>query len=228
MPQTKHWYKIPVSPVAIAEFVFTIKPTQANPILLSQIWRLISHHCYWLSIIRTAIITSSLAPSGPLIADDLKVWLTSEAREQLIAEFEENDCRLTLTEISDILFEYDASEEYMYTERLIRMEPEQKTLVFPVVLVKGAACKDTNVTPITIPEAAIEHAIKLLVKNTCVMDVAALESVAYPETSGYQLVATDRRNLVSELYNRAEITFRYVTDNGLQKLRAHKLTGCGG
>lgn len=150
--------------------------------------------------------------------------MSSEARAELIAEFEANDCRLTLTEVSDILFDYDTSEEHMYAERLIVMEPEAKALSFPVVLIKSAVCESALIEAINVPDSALTHAAAALADNSCVMDIGALEALAYPAGTDQLLTAADRRNVVSELYNRGEVTFRYYAENGVDKLHVHKLT----
>lgn len=158
-------------------------------------------------------------------ASDFDAWLSSEARAELIAAFEANDCRLTLTDVSDILFEYDASEQHIYTERLILIGPEQSGLSFPVVLIKSPVCEDTAIEPVTVAEAALAYAGDALTRHSCAMDIAALETLIYPADTVGELTATDRRNVVSELYNRGEVTLLYIHENGVDKIRVRKLTG---
>lgn len=163
--------------------------------------------------------------SAHAVAIDLDEWTSSEARAELITEFESNDCRLTLTEVSDFLFDFDMSEEHIYTERLILMEPEQSALTFPVVLIKSDECKSVDIKPIEVPLAALNIANDVLTVNSCTMEIAALEGLSYPTDTIGELTPTDRRNIVSELYNRGDITFQYFVEDGVEKLRVHKLTG---
>ena len=166
-----------------------------------------------------------ILPAFGVMADDLNDWLTSEARKMLIEAFEENECRLTLTEVSDILFDYDADEQMIYTERLIRMEPELPGLTFPVVLVKGKACQNTNPVSIVVPEQALDFAVDTLEAEQCAMLVTALESMDYPIKNGDALQAIDKRNIVSELYNRNLVALEFHVENSVEKLRVVLLTG---
>jgi len=165
----------------------------------------------------------SLLLAGSASASDLQAWLSSEARAELVAAFESSDCRLPLTEVSDILFEYDLPEEPIYAERLILMEAEAEPLVFPVVLVTGDVCDKTGARPIVVPAAALDYANELLAER-CVMDVSALETLTYPDDLTAGLTTADRRNVVSELYNRNLATFRYATKDGVDTLRVHSLS----
>ena len=161
----------------------------------------------------------------PVNADKLDTWLMSEARQELIAAFESGSCRLSLTEVSDILFEYDASEESIYLERLITMEPETEPFVFPVVLAKGPTCEAVDPVAIVLPAGSFEYAVTELDKRACRMNLAELEALVYPAGIDQKLSDSDRRNVVSELYNRGEIIFKYTTVNGVQALYAQKITG---
>lgn len=168
-----------------------------------------------------------LSLATPAAATGIQEWLSSEAREELILAFEANDCRLTLTDVSDLLFDYDISDEYIYTERLIVMEPEVATLIFPVVLVKGEVCKSARTIAIEVPEKALDFAADFLKNSGCSVDIESLESVRYPAALESTLSDTDRRNIVSELYNRNTITFRYLTDSSVRTLHAHLVDpGC--
>lgn len=175
--------------------------------------------------IATLVFVFSIQHASAADQLDLEAWFSSEARAELISEFEANSCRLTLIEVSDLLFEYDASEENIYAERLILMEPEGAAFSFPVVLKKGAMCEAANAMPIVVPVDVLLYAGKILEENACVMEVAALESLDYPADLDDGLSDSDRRNVVSELYNRGDITFLYNHNNGVATLNAHKLTG---
>lgn len=173
------------------------------------------------------IIFVLLVAATPVAALNLLEWLASDARTELISEFESNDCRLTLTDMSDILFEYDLTDEHVYSERLILMEPEAAQLEFHVVLVKGDVCKNAKAESIDVPEAAISFAKETMTGPSCIMDVATLETLEYPDDLNAKLTESDRRNIVSELYNRDVVTFRYVSEEGVDKLRVHSLKeGC--
>lgn len=178
------------------------------------------------SILTVALAMVTLLMHAPIVqASDLEEWLSSEARAELIAEFEANDCRLTLTEVSDLLFDYDASEQHIYTERLILMEPEDGALSFPVVLIKSPQCENVTIEPIKVSAEALAYANKSLELHTCSLEITALETLEYPADTVGSLTSTDRRNVVSELYNRNDVTFRYSRENGVDKLSVHKLTG---
>lgn len=163
---------------------------------------------------------------APVSAADLEMWRSSDARAALIAAFEASDCRLTLTEVSDILFDHDVPEDVIYAERLIRMEPEAESLSFPVVIAHGSElCAEVEAVAIDVPKAALTHARGALAGAGCSMDVAALEALAYPAAVGGPLQDTARRNVVSQLYNRGDTTFRYVSVGSVERLRIHLLTG---
>lgn len=187
--------------------------------------RLTGQCCGQYKAVSTLSLATVLSLVQPAQASEMEEWLSSEARTELITEFEANDCRLTLTEVSDILFDHDASEEHMYTERLFLMEPEATALSFPVVLIKSPDCSSAPVGPIDVPEAALAYAAAALAENSCVMDIGALEALVYPVGTDHLLSAPDRRNIVSELYNRGEVTFRYSVEKGVDKLQVHKLKG---
>lgn len=161
------------------------------------------------------ILLSSISLSA-----DLDSRLQSEARQALIEEFEQNGCRLTLMEISDLLFDYDTTEQMIYTERMVIMEPEEPSLSFPVVLTKSAACESTVPIVITVPEQALHFARQALQLQQCSMSLADLELLEYPKEAVGPLQDTDKRNIVSELYNRDVITFEYVSNDGVNELRA--------
>ena len=160
---------------------------------------------------------------NPSAGSDLQTWLASDARGELVSTFESSNCRLTLTEVSDILFDYDWVDEFVYMERLIQMEPEAEPLTFPVVLIKGDVCTDVTIVPIVLPESALEFALAELDRHACWLDIGKLESLKYPDELDAQLSDSDRRNVVSELYNRGWVTFRYDTENGVDKLHVYSM-----
>ena len=160
----------------------------------------------------------------------MAMWQGSDARTELIELFGENDCRMMLGDVADLMFDHDVSEEFIYAERLVRMESEEPVLQFPLVLVTGSeTCEGREAAPIHAAAAHLSQARAALVAAGCAMDVEAVEGLDYAPVDGDAIADDTRRNIVSELYNRGEATFRYAQAEGAARLRLRLLTGeCAG